>query len=376
MAIYRTLVKKISVPSDMKIKRKDYKEKGLLAIVDQGQQLIGGYSDITEKRIKCELPVLVFGDHTRIVKYIDFPFCAGADGTKILQAKANVLPKYLYFGTLYLVLTMSDRGYARHYQYIEKMDLPVPTYEEQERVVCQIEELFSKIDEGVEVLQKVKQQLAVYRQAVLKEAFNETANGKKSTIMAVCEKVVDCPHSTPKWEKSGKLCLRTTNFKRGYLDLREKNYVSKETFDARNKRLIPKAGDILFSREGAILGIACIIPEEIEVCLGQRMMLLRSKKSINNKFLMYYLNSPMVNKLVIQNIGGTASPHINVGDIKEFLIPTLDMSSQLDIVREIEARLSVCDNIEKTVEIALQQAEAMRQGILKSVFEGGFHHER
>lgn len=188
--------------------------------------------------------------------------------------------------------------------------------------------------------------------------------------MTVCDRVVDCPHSTPKWVESGKLCLRTTNFKRGYLDLSEKNYVSNETFDVRNKRLVPKAGDILFSREGAILGIACIIPEKIEACLGQRMMLLRTNNSINNKFLMYYLNSPMMNKLVRQNIGGTASPHINVGDIKEFLIPTPDISSQLAIVEGIESRLSVCDNIEKTVEFALQGTEAMRQSILKNAFEG------
>ena len=188
--------------------------------------------------------------------------------------------------------------------------------------------------------------------------------------MTVCDRVVDCPHSTPKWVESGKLCLSTTNFKRGYLDLSEKNYVSNETFDVRNKRLVPKSGDILFSREGAILGIACIIPEKIEACLGQRMMLLRTNNSINNKFLMYYLNSPMMNKLVRQNIGGTASPHINVGDIKEFLIPTPDISSQLAIVEGIESRLSVCDNIEKTVEFALQGTEAMRQSILKNAFEG------
>lgn len=78
----------------------------------------------------------------------------------------------------------------------------------------------------------------------------------------------------------------------------------------------------------------------------------------------------MVNKLVMQSIGGTASPHINVGDIKEFLIPTPDISNQLAIVREIEARLSVCDSIEKTVESALKQAGAIRQSILNIAFEG------
>ena len=81
------------------------------------------------------------------------------------------MPKYLYYGTQYLVLRLPDRGYARHYQHIEKMELPVPLIEEQQCIVTCIEELFSELDSAVETLQKTKQQLEVYRQAVLKEAF-------------------------------------------------------------------------------------------------------------------------------------------------------------------------------------------------------------
>lgn len=368
--LYKSLVTKISIPPEKKTKQKEYLEIGLLPIVDQGKEIIGGYTNEVEKNIVCNLPVIVFGDHTCSVKYINFPFGAGADGIKILKAKDNVLPQYLFYGTQYLVFHLHDRGYARHYQHIEKMDLYVPPIEEQRRIVSRIEELFSELDSAVETLQKTRQQLEIYRQAVLKEAFEKIDSEKSCIIETFCEKIVDCPHSTPKWVKEGELCLRTSNFKRGYLDLSEKNYVSKETFDKRNSRLVPKPGDILYSREGAILGIACIIPDNTYVCLGQRMMLFRVKPSMNNYFLMHYLNSYKITSYVKSITGGSASPHINVKDIKNMEIPCPNIDLQNKIVQQIEEKLSTCKSIEEIVEQCSQQAEAMRQSILKKAFEG------
>ncbi len=178
MAEYKTLVKKIPISPEKKTKQKDYLKAGLLPIIDQGQSLIGGYSDNASMTVDCELPVIVFGDHTRAVKYVSFPFGAGADGIKVLQPKEDILPRYLYYGTQYIVAKMPNRGYARHYQYVEKESLAVPPLPEQKRIVARIEELFSQLDAGVQTLKKTKAQLAVYRQAVLKEAFAELTKKK------------------------------------------------------------------------------------------------------------------------------------------------------------------------------------------------------
>ena len=176
MALFKSLVKKVSISPEKKTKQKDYLPKGQLPIIDQGQQLIGGYSDNLDLKLSCNLPVIVFGDHTRAVKYIDFPFGAGADGIKVLEPAEGIYPKFLYYATQYLVLLLEDRGYARHYQYIEKKELDIPSIPEQKRIVARIEELFSELDNGVETLRKTKQQLAVYRQAVLKDAFESCDN--------------------------------------------------------------------------------------------------------------------------------------------------------------------------------------------------------
>lgn len=287
----------------------------------------------------------------------------------------GVTTKYVFYYLTLIkskLISMGKGGTQKNISQVvlKSLDIVVPPLSEQERIVSRIEELFSQLDANVSELKTVKERLKVYRQAVLKEAFSNLDGSIERTISSVCESIVDCPHSTPKWTQSGKLCLRTTNFRPGYLDLSEKNYVSEETFYERITRLVPKPGDVLFSREGAILGIACIIPDGLEICMGQRMMLLRTSKDLLNKYLMYYLNSPRSRTLIVENIGGTASPHINVGDIKQFTIPVAPFIQQQSIVAEIESRLSVCDNIERTVNTALQQSEALRQSILKKAFEG------
>lgn len=304
--------------------------------------------------------------------YVNEPFW-NVDTAFGLIPSQQLVSKYLYYFCCYFNFKALDKSTtipSLAKRDLENVEMPVPPLDEQTRIVARIEELFSELDKAVDTLKTTKEQLEVYRQAVLVDAFRVATNSTHLKIGYVCAKIVDCPHSTPKWEKNGKLCLRTTNFKRGYLDLQSPNYVSEETFNDRNRRIIPQPGDVLYSREGSVLGIACTIPSNVYPCLGQRMMLLRSGEKLNNRYLMHYLNSPMVTNHVIATKGGTGSPHINVGDIKEFQIPIPSLEEQSNIVRQIEEQLSSCDNVEKTVDAILTQADAMRQSILKQAFEG------
>lgn len=135
-------------------------------------------------------------------------------------------PKYLYYFCVHFNFMPLDKSTGRPSlakSDLLKIEMPVPPLPEQERIVSRIEELFSQLDAGVATLKKTKAQLAVYRQAVLKDMFDGAIGCKTDTIQSVCSNIVDCPHSTPKWVGDGKICLRTTNFKRGYLDLSEKN---------------------------------------------------------------------------------------------------------------------------------------------------------
>lgn len=356
-------------PTAYIVKSTDYSDAYATPVLTAGKSFILGKTNETDG-IFDQLPVIIFDDFTTATQFVNFRFKVKSSAMKILQINTDlVIPKYIFYR---LQIIQFDHSTHKRYwiQSYSKIKVLIPPLDEQSRIVTRIDELFSELDKAVDTLKTTKEQLEVYRQAVLVDAFRAATNSTYLKVGCVCAKIVDCPHSTPKWEKSGKLCLRTTNFKRGYLDLQSPNYVSEETFHDRNRRIIPQPGDVLYSREGSVLGIACTIPSNVYPCLGQRMMLLRSGEKLNNRYLMHYLNSPMVTNHVIATKGGTGSPHINVGDIKEFQIPIPSLEEQSNIVRQIEEQLSSCDNVEKTVDAILTQADAMRQSILKQAFEG------
>lgn len=119
----------------------EIQKEGLLPVVSQSQKLVDGYTDQIAKKIE-DIPLVLFGDHTRNVKYIDFPFVIGADGVKLLKP-IILSARFLYFWTLLSSSNLRDRGYARHYTLLKEVPFPLPPLSEQHRIVAKIEELFS-----------------------------------------------------------------------------------------------------------------------------------------------------------------------------------------------------------------------------------------
>jgi type I restriction enzyme S subunit len=197
----------------------------------------------------------------------------------------------------------------------------------------------------------------------------------KSWVVASPEQIathiVDCPHTTPNWAKSGVLCLRTTNFTPGFLDLESVRFVSEETYKERIMRLEPKPGDVLYSREGGILGIACIIPNELRTCLGQRMMLFRvDTKVALPEYFTGVLNSTLILSEVKRLTGGAASPHLNIGDIRTFPIPLPPIDEQHQIVTELKRISAETLRLQAIYQQKLHALTDLKQAILHKAFAG------
>ena len=365
MAEYKTLVKRIPISPEKKTKQKDYLKKGQLPIVDQGQGLIGGYTDDTGMTVNCDLPVIVFGDHTRAVKYITFPFGAGADGIKVLQPKDSFLPLYLYYGMQYIVAKMPTRGYARHYQYVEKEDLFVPPLPEQERIVARIEELFSQLDAGVETLKKTKAQLVVYRQAVLKEAFEKLPEcvSLGSISESRLGKMLD------KEKNTGELRRYLRNINVRWFDFDLSDLLEMRIEDSEVDKYSLCKGDLVIC-EGGEPGRCAVWDTDDRVFYQKALHRVRFTDGSNPKFYMYYLWYAAQTGQLKSLFTGTGIKHLTGQSLVKVQVPTAERSTQELAVNEIESRLSVCDSIEQTVDVALQQAEAMRQSTLKQAFEG------
>lgn len=185
----------------------------------------------------------------------------------------------------------------------------------------------------------------------------------------ICKNIVDCLHSTPKFKSEGIYYIDTTCIEQGRIIFERIQYVDKSTFQERISRLKPEFSDILFAREG-IVGTTLIVPRNINLCLGQRMMQFRLFDHIDPEFFMYALQSPIFIEQYKPLIGGTTSPHLNIGDIKNLILSIVSKEEQEQIVQEIESRLSICNQLQATIIENLQKAEALRQSILKQAFAG------
>lgn len=122
-----------SVGRENQVPSADIRPNGRFPVVDQGQSFVAGYSDEESRVIRKDLPVVVFGDHTRCFKYVDFPFILGADGTKVLRPKAKLfVPRFFYFALR--SLDIPNRGYNRHFTVLKKKSLPCPPLSEQQKI--------------------------------------------------------------------------------------------------------------------------------------------------------------------------------------------------------------------------------------------------
>lgn len=370
LMLYKEIVEKISVGVEKKLKQKEYLKEGLFEVVDQGQSLVGGFSNDSSLVVKCDLPVIVFGDHTKCVKFIDFPFIAGADGVKVLQAKECVDAKFLYYYTLLLTKKMIDKGYARHYQFLEKMEVEIPSADEQKRIVNKIEELFSELDSAVETLKKTKEQLAVYRQAVLKEAFEREKDGKflkikdfanVGTGATPLKTRQDYYNGDIAWVSSGKV-----NDKKIYTPTA---YITEKALEETNCSVYP-AHTIVVAMygEGKTRGQCAELMIDAATNQALAAIVLQDNAVICKDFLLWFLTFNY--EELRRKAAGGVQPNLNLNLVKTISVPYCDMDTQMKIISEIESKLTVCENIEKTVNDALIQADAMRQSILKKAFEG------
>ena len=182
----------------------------------------------------------------------------------------------------------------------------------------------------------------------------------------VCSKIVDCPHSTPKFLDSGVLCARNFNIRSGIYVREPVSYTSEAEYLERIKRLIPQEGDVLFSREAPI-GEACLIPPDTRLSLGQRMMLLRVNSLMLDAYFLvqsFYV-TPLRTKMLSLGRGATAK-HLNVRDVKQLEIPIPPLNEQ----QEISEILQACDTKIAALEQEAERLDELFHAMLDELMRG------
>lgn len=389
------------VPSKQyQILESEVKQHGKYSVISQSKAYSIGFSDNIEKVYSHQEPVVVFGDHTTEVKYIDFDFVVGADGVKIFQPVYRVITaKFLFYVLQFYSIGLSEvGGYSRHYKFIKNKPIPVPPIAEQERIVAKIEELLPFVNEYNEIekrltalntefpkkLRKSILQQAVQGKLTERDPSDEPASDLLKRIQAEKVKLIaegkikkekplppitedECPFEIPdEWE-----WVRLTDVgevSRGRSKHRPRNdvilyqdgkYPLVQTGDvARSGGLITSCASFyndiglaqsrMWPKGTLCLTIAANIADvgilDFDACFPDSVVGFNAFSPIaSNKYFLYML---MAYKAILDSMATrSAQKNINLETIMSLAYPLPPLAEQERIVARIEELLAVCDGL-------------------------------
>ncbi len=267
----------------------NYLNEGVFPIVSQEEGLISGYWNNEEDVFKIQTPIVVFGDHTRIFKYIDFNFVLGADGVKILQPIERLNGKFFFF--FLKSRKIESLGYSRHYKLLKDIEVPVPPLADQERIVSELDLLSGVVEKKKEQLKELDN----LAQSIFFDMFGDPiANEKGWELLAISEIAKCIAGATPStsvnenWINGTIPWLSSGEVATGRIKTTEKK-ITKIGYDSCSTRLIP-AHSIVIAMAGQGKTRGTVGVAEIELCTNQSICsLINMDASMNTDFLYYQL---------------------------------------------------------------------------------------
>ena len=250
---------------------------------------------------------------------------------------------------------------------LEKINVNIPPFSKQEQIAKQFDVLTNIINKSHKQLENLDLLIKSRFIEMFGDPVMNPKNWEKRQLQEVCNEIVDCPHSTPNYtnENTGFMCIRTNIIRPTGLNWDEIEYISENEFNKRISRRKPHIGDIVYLREGGILGIAAIINRDVNVALGQRTMLLSPNYDIcNSIYICETMNMKSFFNKALEKMGGSASPHINVADIKAFPIPVPPLEYQNDFATFVQQ----IDKSKFAVQKSLEKAETLYKALMQEYF--------
>lgn len=309
---------------------------------------------------------------TPSVKYFKGKFVTGDNRIATSSKPDELLNKYLYYfllGHLKEISTYYRGAGLKHpaMRDILSMKISYPDLEKQSQIITQIDLLQEIIDKRNRQIVELDNLINARFVELFGDPVSNDHGWNTVPLETVCKTIVDCPHSTPSYTdvNTGYMCIRTSIVKKNRIMWDEIEYIPEHEYKKRIQRKCPEKGDIVYTREGAILGIAAIIDRECNVALGQRSMLLSPDTTrCLPQFLCVAMNFDTFLRKALKGLSGSASPHINVGDIKAFMIIVPPMELQDRFAAFVEQ----VDKSKVVVQKALDEAQTLFDSLMQEYF--------
>jgi len=367
-------IEKEASSNKLKIPQKDFKESGKFAIVDQSMNFIAGYTDNSQKVYDGELPVVIFGDHTRIFKYVDFPFSLGADGTKILVPRKDILvPKYFYF--FLKGLRIESHGYSRHFKFLKEKEITIPPLENQKKIVA--------ILEKAEMLKEWRKEADAltdeYLKSVFLEMFGDPVRNPKGWDLKPISDGVNRLYNGANFTKNDYLDNGIPVISKGDIktnmkmifDKKELKYVSEE-YVVQNKLKYAQKNDLIIatrdlSIKADFLGLVGIVNGNENYVLNQGCSIIDINRNYFSKeYLAMLSNTNYYRAFVKKNMIGSTQVHLRIKSFLNFIVPHPPIEEQ-------EKFSGIVDGVEQMrgyQKQSKQQIENLFDTLMQKAFRG------
>lgn len=348
---------------NVKTLQTEFLQEGRFAVVDQGKELIAGYVNDEARLCHSKLPVIVFGDHTRCFKFVDFPFCMGADGVKVFRPKVEADVKYLYHYLRQVRLT--EGGYDRHFKYLKRSEIVLPPLPEQRRI--------AEVLDRAEALRAKRRaalaQLETLTQAIFLDMFGDPVTNRKnfpiSKMGDVCD-VRDGTHDSPKYVSgSGYPLVTSKNLSGGIVDLSDVNYISEADYVKINKRSKVDIGDIIMPMIGTI-GSPVLVDHEPRYGIKNVALIKFKNTSPSAVFVRHLLSCHYFDHIVGQKNRGGTQKFVSLGDLRAFPLPLPPVKLQ----REFARRVAAVEKLKTAHRTSLAELDALFAALQNRAFRG------
>jgi restriction endonuclease S subunit len=382
-----------------KIKREEYQEKGEFPVIDQSKDFIVGYSDEDSLVYSGKLPVIVFGDHTRVFKYVDFPFIQGADGIQIIAPDPEAVnPKFFYY--LLNHFGVPSRDYNRHFSILKKQRYPVISKNIQDKTISKIEPIEREIERLQGIISDPAEAISrvfarefgfdlekfeeLKRQKVFLVDLRDFANNHdlrcsvkfhrpaakfvESELRSRTDKsvkdflaediVLGASVSPDDYDDNGEFYyVAMSSIKNWSFDKESARSVSDE-YAGKNQAKLVKETDMIMARSGeGTIGKVALIGDDLQGIFADFTMRIRLK-GYDPEFAYYYFRTQYVQYLIETNKKGLGNnTNIFPNQIKEFPMLDVPLTRQKRIVKEIQAEFSAQDKIKRRIEAKRKQID-------------------
>ena len=346
----------------VKIKTDEYHPIGRYQIIDQGQEAVAGYSDL-EDGVFENVPAIVFGDHTRIVKYVDQPFFLGADGVKVLRSRfkdANY--RYLYYALK--SVKIPNTGYNRHFKWLKEAKIYYPNSEEQSKIILILDEISSVIEHRQRQLQKLDELVKARFIELFGDPLGNDKGWQKALIAEVCNAIFGGgtpSKSHPEYFAGSIPWVSPKDMKSSVIN-DSIDHITEEAIAHSTTNLVPANSVLMVIRSGILKHTLPVAVNSLPVTINQDMKAFVPNETVKTAFLLYFFKA--IENDVLAGVRGVTADNI---DFKAFQKRTI-IVPPLALQEQFVAFVTQTDKSKVAVQKALDEAQLLFDSLMQKYF--------